>query len=529
MNRLEVKAAFTVSDAGEITGIAWPFGSPDYVGDVIEKGAFAIPAHLPMLFAHDQAQAVGVWESVTETADSLQVKGRLLIDEVARAREVRALVREKAVTGLSIGFVTKKAKARAGGGRTISELDLREISIVAVPCHPGATITSMKAASDGPATGKGTEMPNENVAAAPEIAALETKVNEVADTTVKSFAKLTERFDKLEAKFNRPSAANSNVPGADNDNADAERKAFIEYARRGDARLEQKVAAALVVSTDSQSGYLAPEAFDAEILKKLVEYSPVRAYAKVITIASPEIKLPRKLTSTAATWVAETDDRSQSDMTFEQATFTPYELATFVDVSTQLLEDNAYNLEGELAADFGESFGKTEGAAFVNGNGTGKPKGLLAASGIAEVKTGHASTLGSDPAATIIGMFHTLASAVAQNGVWLMNRKTLGTLRTLKDGTGRFIMLDPITAGAPVTLLGRPIVEMIDMPDVAANAYPIMFGDLSGYRITDRVGLSVLRDPYSQATKGLVRFHARKRVGGDVSHADRFLKLKVSV
>jgi HK97 family phage major capsid protein len=116
---------------------------------------------------------------------------------------------------------------------------------------------------------------------------------------------------------------------------------------------------------------------------------------------------------------------------------------------------------------------------------------------------------------------------VAQNGVWLMNRTTLGTLRKLKDADGRFIMLDPITAGAPVTLLGRPIVEATDMPDIAAAASPIMFGDMSGYRIIDRVGLSVLRDPFTQATKGLVRFHARKRVGGDVSNADRFVKLTI--
>ncbi|WP_348525978.1 phage major capsid protein, partial [Mesorhizobium sp.] len=325
-------------------------------------------------------------------------------------------------------------------------------------------------------------------------------------------------------------AANSNVPAADNDNdaAAAERKAFIEFARKGIERMDQKAAATLTVATDASAGYLAPEAFGAEILKGIVEFSPVRAYAKVTTIAAPEIKLPRKLTGTAATWVGETDDRSQSDMTFEQATFTPYELATYVDVSNQLLEDNAYNLEGELAADLGEAFGKTEATAFVSGNGTGKPKGLLVAAGIAEVKTGNAATLGTDPAATIIGMFHKVPSVVAQNGVWLMNRTTLGALRTLKDGTGRFIMLDPITAGAPVTLLGRPIVEMVDMPDVAANAYPIMFGDLSGYRIIDRIGLSVLRDPYSQATKGTVRFHARKRVGGDVTNADRFLKLKVA-
>lgn len=336
--------------------------------------------------------------------------------------------------------------------------------------------------------------------------------------------KITARLDKMEAAINRPAVHTK----GENADADLETKAFIDFARHGVERMDQKAVAALTVSTDSQGGYLAPEAFGSEILKKIVEFSPVRNYARVTSIAAPEIKLPRKLTGTAATWVSETGDRDQSDMTFEQATFTPHELATYVDVSTQLLEDNAYNLEGELAADIGEAFGKTEAGAFVTGNGTGKPKGLLTATGIAEVKSGAAATLGTDPAATIIGMFHSVPSVVAQNGVWLMNRATLGNLRTLKDGNGRFIMLDPITVGAPVTLLGRPIVEMVDMPDVAANAYPIMFGDLSGYRIIDRVGLSVLRDPYSQATKGTVRFHARKRVGGDVSHADRFLKLKVA-
>jgi HK97 family phage major capsid protein len=248
-----------------------------------------------------------------------------------------------------------------------------------------------------------------------------------------------------------------------------------------------------------------------------------------MSIAASEIKFPRKLTGTTATWVGETDDRTQSDMTFEQVTLTPYEMSEWVDVSRQLLEDNAYNLEGELVSDFGEAFGKLEGKAFISGDGTGKPKGLLTATGISEVKTGNAATLGTDPAATIIGMFHKVPSVVAQAGVWIMNRTTLGTLRTLKDDTGRFIMLDPITAGAPATLLGRPIVEMVDMPDVAANAYPIMFGDLQGYRIIDRVGPSMLRDPFTQSGKGLVRFTAYKRVGGDVTNPDRFLKLKVSV
>ncbi|RWB08999.1 MAG: phage major capsid protein [Mesorhizobium sp.] len=525
MDKLEIKAAFTVSDAGEITGVAWPLGSPDSVGDVIHKGAFTVAPALPILFEHDPSKVVGAWESVTETDEGLQVKGRLYLDSIPFARDVRDRVRARRANGLSIGFRTLEQKARPNG-RDLISVYLAECSIVANPSHPGARILTVKSA-DGAAQSKGTEMPNENTAPAPEYAELEKKVAAVADE-VKTVAKLTERFDKLEAKLNRPSAANSNVPAADNDNVPLETKAFSTFARRGVERMGQDEIKALTVSVDANGGYLAPEDFGNEILKKIVEFSPIRAYAKLVPISAAEVKLPRRLTGTAATWVAEIDDRTASGMTFEQATFTPYELATYTDISTQLLEDNVYNLEGELQSDFAESFGKTEAGAFVTGDGTGKPKGLLSATGIAEIKTGNAATLGTDPAATIIGMFHSVPSVVAQNAVWLMNRKTLGALRTLKDATGRFIMLDPITAGAPVTLLGRPIVEAVDMPDIAANAYPIMLGDLSGYRIVDRIGLSVLRDPFSLATKGQVRFHARKRVGGDVTHADRFLKLKVA-
>lgn len=510
--RLEIKAEVSIDDAGTVTGIAWPFGKPDSYGDLIERSAFKFAPEVPMIVEHEQRQVVGIWNSYAVTDEGLEVKGRLFVEGVEPAREARRRLVTGAMSGLSIGYRLHEYMARPEGGRVLTDLTITEISLCRRPVHPDARTIEVKSIKEG------SSMEEE----------LETQPETKADPVIgkKEFETLKARLDQLEAKSKRLTAANDNHPTAANDND--EMKAFMSFARRGVERMEQKAAATLVVSTDSQGGYLAPEAFGSEILKKIVEFSPVRAYAKVTSIAAPEIKLPRKLTGSAATWVGETDDRSQSDLTFEQATFTPYELATFVDVSNQLLEDNAYNLEGELAADLGESFGKTEASAFVSGNGTGKPKGLLTATGIAEVKTGNAGTLGADPAATIIGMFHSVPSIVAQNGVWLMNRKTLGTLRTLKDGTGRFIMLDPITTGAPVTLLGRPIVEMVDMPDIAANAYPILFGDLSAYRIIDRVGLSVLRDPYSQATKGTVRFHARKRVGGDVTNPDRFLKLKVA-
>jgi HK97 family phage prohead protease len=148
LDLFEFKSDFGVDDAGAITGVAWPFGSgPDRSGDVIDKGAFISPSRLPMLFQHDPAQAVGVWDSITENDNGLTVKGHLLVDDVARAREVRALVQRGAITGLSIGYRTKSATPRPGGGRNIKSLELVEVSLVSVPLHPGARVTSAKSAS----------------------------------------------------------------------------------------------------------------------------------------------------------------------------------------------------------------------------------------------------------------------------------------------------------------------------------------------------------------------------------------------
>ena len=145
--QIEFKAHLTVDDAGAISGIAWPFGVPDRVGDMIEKGAFAtVSLPIPMLFGHDAKDPIGVWKTAEEKSDGLHVSGRLLVDDVPRAREVRALVRTGAVRGLSIGFVTRKAAPRKGGGRTISNLELLEASLVAIPMHPGARVTSAKSA-----------------------------------------------------------------------------------------------------------------------------------------------------------------------------------------------------------------------------------------------------------------------------------------------------------------------------------------------------------------------------------------------
>uniref|UniRef100_A4WS91 Phage prohead protease, HK97 family n=1 Tax=Cereibacter sphaeroides (strain ATCC 17025 / ATH 2.4.3) TaxID=349102 RepID=A4WS91_CERS5 len=131
--------------AGAISGVAWKFATPDRIGDMIEKGAFSgavLP--IPMLFGHDMNDPIGVWEAAVEKADGLHLSGKLLVDDVPRAREVRALVQAGAVRGISIGFVARKAVARPGGGRTIKALELVEASLVVVPMHPGARVTSAK-------------------------------------------------------------------------------------------------------------------------------------------------------------------------------------------------------------------------------------------------------------------------------------------------------------------------------------------------------------------------------------------------
>lgn len=143
---IEIKADLSITDDdGAIEGLAWPFATADRVGDMITKGAFASTAMpVPMLFGHDHNDPIGAWHEAEERDDGWHLKGRLLVNDVPRAREVRALVRSGAVRGLSIGFLTRKATPRPKGGRTISELELLEVSLVTLPCHPGARVASAK-------------------------------------------------------------------------------------------------------------------------------------------------------------------------------------------------------------------------------------------------------------------------------------------------------------------------------------------------------------------------------------------------
>jgi len=148
MDHLFVETKFATEDSGLISGVAWKYGVPDRVGDMIEPGAFkSLQLPLPMLFSHDTSDPVGTWTAADEKDGGLYLKGQMLVADVARAREVLALVKSGAVKGLSIGFITKSATTRPGGGRTIKSAQLLEVSLVVIPMHPGARVTSAKSAT----------------------------------------------------------------------------------------------------------------------------------------------------------------------------------------------------------------------------------------------------------------------------------------------------------------------------------------------------------------------------------------------
>lgn len=505
MDRLEFKAALTVDEAGAISGIAWPFGSPDRVGDVINRGAFqkAI-APIPMLASHDQRDTVGVWDQIEETAEGLMVKGRLLVNDVSRAAEVRALIKAGAMTGLSIGFQSRKAMPRRSGGRNISELDLLEISVVAVPAHPGARVLSAKELNM-------TEQTN-----APEVTALEKKMTDLS-ADVKSLGGLSTRLDQIEAKLNRPQIGETDKEPTE------ERKAFGTYLRLGN-QISEADRKALNVSTDPQGGYLVPPELSSEIIRDLIEFSPVRSVASVRGISVPNVIYPTRGDITNAVWHGEMATRTESTITFGQKEMTTKELSTFVEISNVLMQD-APAAETEVRQALADDFGKKEATAFVWGDGVLQPEGFMVNPDIPYYANGHATVVQPD---ALVKLMYSLPAAYRNKGVWALNGTTLGVLRTMKDGQGNYLWQPSYQVGQPETILGRPVLELVDMPNVAADAFPILYGDFEAYRILDRLSMSTLVDPYTRATNGITRIHATRRVGGGVLQAARFKKLKMA-
>jgi HK97 family phage major capsid protein len=344
-------------------------------------------------------------------------------------------------------------------------------------------------------------------------------VEEKADTT-----KLTERLDKLEVKVARPKTGDTK--DAD-ETAQLEKKAFGNYLRLGNQTPPDELKA-LTVSSDPQAGYLAPPEMSTEFVRDLVEFSPIRQYASVRTTTASSVKYPKRTGITNAQWEGETEESQESTATFGQLEVDVHKLTTFVDISNELLGDSGGAAEAEVRLALAEDFGKSEAAAFVNGSGVKQPEGLMTNADIDAIINGHATNLNADK---LIDLLYDMPAAYrnAPGAAWAMNGTTLATVRKLKNSTtGEYLWQPSIQAGQPETILGKPVIEMVDLPDVADGNFPIVFGDWSAYRIVDRLSMSILSNPYSYAHKDVTRIHATRRVGARVLQAARFRKLKTA-
>lgn len=327
------------------------------------------------------------------------------------------------------------------------------------------------------------------------------------------------RLDRLEAKLNRPGATTEETEPK------LEVKAFGAYLRLGNQTPVDEIKA-LTVSSDPQAGYLAPAEMSTEFLRDLIEFSPVRSVASVRTTGAPSVKYPRRTSITNAQWEDEIEESEESTVAFGMLEVPVNKITTYVDISNELLADSAGAAEAEVRLALAEDFGKKEAAAYVNGTGDKQPEGLMTNAEILHTVNGHATNLSTDK---LIELLYAVPASYrnAPGARWAMNGTTLAAVRKLKNGTtSEYIWQPALVAGQPETLLGKPVMEMIDLPDIGDGNFPIIFGDFSAYRIVDRLALSVLSDPYTQARKGITRIHATRRTGGRVLQAARFRKLK---
>jgi HK97 family phage major capsid protein len=350
------------------------------------------------------------------------------------------------------------------------------------------------------------------------------------------------RIDRLTLDRARPPLGQDGEGIHRRDPLVAEHKAaFAAYVRSGEAgglkRLEAK---ALSAGSGPDGGYLAPSTVEGEILRRLTAVSPIRSLATVRTISSGTYKKAFSTTGPASGWVAETAARPQAGSpTLAELSFPAMELYAMPAATQTLLDDAIVNIDQWIAEEVESAFAEQEGAAFVNGDGVDKPKGFLAYPTVAEgswswgnigvLNTGVAGAFAaSNPADVLVDLVYALKAGYRQNGSFVMNRKTQGAIRKFKDANGNYLWQPPASAGAPATLLGFPLVEAEDMPNLANNAVSIAFGDFRrGYLVVDRAGVRILRDPYS--AKPYVLFYTTKRVGGGVQDFAAIKGLKFAV
>ena len=281
----------------------------------------------------------------------------------------------------------------------------------------------------------------------------------------------------------------------------------------------------LQIGTDTEGGYLVPDEFEHTLVQGLEEENVLRSLCTVIQTSSGDRKIPIVTAHGTASWVDEEDPIPTSDETFGQISIGAHKVATMIKVSDELLQDSVFNLESYIAAEFARRIGAAEEEAFITGNGTGKPTGLLHATNGAG--TGVTTTGNTPTADEIFDLVHSIKSVYRRKAVFLLNDSTLKAIRKLKDGQGQYLWQPGLKEGQPDMLLNYRIATSPFMPEIAAGNKVILFGDFKSYWIADRQGRSFQRLNELYAATGQVGFRATQRVDGRLVLAEAMKCLAV--
>ena len=326
-----------------------------------------------------------------------------------------------------------------------------------------------------------------------------------------------ERAERLERELNAPtsealtSRPEKNVPGKQGRASDEYRDAFWRMVR--DRSASYTVYNALQIGTDSEGGYLCPDEYERTLIQALEEENKLRSLCKVIRTSSGDRKIPLVASHGTASWVDEEGVIPESDDSFGQITLGAHKVASIIKVSDELLQDSVFDVESYIATEFARRVGDAEEAAFITGDGAGKPIGMLhetngAATGVTAAS---ATAITADE---LIDLVYSLKAPYRKRAIFLFNDQTIKAIRKLKDGNGQFLWQPGLQMGQPNTLLGYRYETSTHMPMIGASAKPILFGDLSSYWIADREGRSIKRLNELYATTGQVGFRVTQRLDG---------------
>ncbi|MDE8650805.1 phage major capsid protein [Novosphingobium album (ex Liu et al. 2023)] len=358
------------------------------------------------------------------------------------------------------------------------------------------------------------------------------------DATEQAVEALRGDVDDVKARLDRVSraAARPVIEGASAP-ASPEVKGFVDgYLRHGrEAELKS-----LSGAVPADGGYAVPREIDALISARLRNISPIRAIAQVVQTGTAGYRKLVTTGGTASGWVSEVAARpATATPSFAEIAPPSGELYANPAASQAMLDDVAFDVQSWLADEIAMEFARAEGAAFVGGSGINQPKGFLSAPNNAVgdatrtfgtlqyIVSGDADGFDTAPELTLIDLVHSLKAGHRQGASWVMNSATLAEVRKLKASDGSFLWQPGLMEGQPNRLLGYPVVEAEDMPDIAADAFPIAFGNFrAGYLIAERSATTILRDPFTN--KPFVHFYATKRIGGQVLDSDAIKLLKIS-